>query len=203
MNKHLASAAVIVSLFALLGGCNEQEPQKPAPQFGIVHLSKLYQESKLGKASVARMEELQNKAMGSLKDLQDNLEKARAAKKDEEAAKIEKELQSRVYFLQNVIKQDQEHVMNVFQTEFNKAFEKYRAEHGLLGVFSSDTLLSVSPEVDVTAAVQAIADQVEPNFGEMPSLEMPPLPEPANATPAETPLKEEPAPEAKAAEPAK
>ncbi|WP_298068354.1 OmpH family outer membrane protein [uncultured Mailhella sp.] len=200
MNKHLASAAVIVSLLALLGGCNEEQPQKPAPQFGVVQLSKLYQDSNLGKAGMERLNDLQNKAMGTLKGLQDELEKARAAKDEAAAGKLEKDLQAHVYFLQNVVKQDQEHVSNVVQTELTKAFDKYREEHGLLGVFPSEALVSVSPAADITAAIQTLVDQAKPDFGPLPSLEMPPLPEPANAepaeTPQETPLKEEPAPAA-------
>jgi Skp family chaperone for outer membrane proteins len=169
-------------LLTLLSGCNEEkQPQKPVPQFGVVQLSKLYQESQIGKQGIARVGELEGKAMALLKDLQDQLEKARKAGNEEEAGKLEKDLQARVYFLQNVIKQDQEHVMNVIQTALTKAFNQYSAEHQLFGVFSSETMLSSSPEADVTAAVQSILDKENTNFGDLPSLEMPKLPEPTNA----------------------
>ena len=105
MNRNIVSALALVSMLALLGGCNEEtKPQKPAPQFGVVQVSKLYQESKLGKQGIARVGELEEKAMAMLGGLQKDLEKARAEKNEAEAKRIEKELQARVYFLQNVIK---------------------------------------------------------------------------------------------------
>ena len=159
MNRNIVSALALVSMLALLGGCNEEaKPQKPVPQFGVVQISKLYQESKLGKEGIARVGELEDKAMASLSGLQQKLEKAQAAKNEAEVQRLQKELQSRVFFLQNVIKQDQEHVMNVLQTEMKKAFEKCQTEHSLFGIFTEDVMASYSPEVDMTEAVKAILD---------------------------------------------
>ncbi len=201
MNRNIVSALALVSMLALLGGCNEEaKPQKPVPQFGVVQISKLYQESKLGKEGIARVGELEDKAMASLSGLQQKLEKAQAAKNEAEVQRLQKELQSRVFFLQNVIKQDQEHVMNVLQTEMKKAFEKCQTEHSLFGIFTEDVMASYSPEVDMTEAVKAILDADPATFGELPSLEKPALPEPENATPAEK--AEKPAPAGKAAAPA-
>lgn len=201
MNRNIVSALALVSMLALLGGCNEEaKPQKPVPQFGVVQISKLYQESKLGKEGIARVGELEDKAMASLSGLQQKLEKAQTAKNEAEVQRLQKELQSRVFFLQNVIKQDQEHVMNVLQTEMKKAFEKCQTEHSLFGIFTEDVMASYSPEVDMTEAVKAILDADPATFGELPSLEKPALPEPENATPAEK--AEKPAPAGKAAAPA-
>ncbi len=184
MNRNIVSALALVSMLALLGGCNEEaKPQKPAPQFGVVQMAKLYQESQLGKDGIARVGQLEDKAMAMLGGLQKDLEKARADKNEAEVARLEKELQSRVFFLQNVIKQDQEHVMNVLQTEMKKAFEKCRAEHSLFGLFSDEVMPSYSPEVDMTDAVKAILDADKASFGDLPSFEKPALPEPENATP--------------------
>ncbi len=197
MNKHLASAAVIVSMLALVGGCNEEaQPQKPTPQFGVAQLSKVYQESNFSKAGAARAEALESQAMEKLTVLQKELEEARAGKDEAKVAKMEKDLQAQLYFLQGVIKQDQEHVMSVVQTELSKAFEKYRQEHGLFGVFSSETMLASGPEVDITEAMLTEVNQITPDFGALPSLEMPPLPEPANAESQE----EAAAPDAEAVE---
>jgi len=200
---HIGRALVLVSMLALLGGCNEEkQPQKPAPQFGVVQLSKLYQESRIGKAGFERLTALEAKAQNMLKDSVVALEKARAEGKEDEAMRIEQDLQDRVAFMQNVIRQDQEHVGNVIQTALKNAFDKYSKEHGLFGVFSTDTMLSSSPEVDVTAAIQTMMDSVVPAFGDLPSLDLPKLPEPANALPAEGAAAEEKAPEAPAAAPA-
>ena len=128
MNRNIVSALALVSMLALLGGCNEEaKPQKPVPQFGVVQLSKLYQESKLGKEGIARVNELENKAMTSLSGLQQDLEKAQAAKNEAEVQRLQKELQGRVFFLQNVIKQDQEHVMHVFLILLDHVLQKEHA----------------------------------------------------------------------------
>lgn len=182
MNRNLVSSLALVSMLALLGACNEEaKPQKPAPQFGVVQVSKIYQESQLGKQGIARVGELEDKAMAVIGDLQAKLEKARADKNEAEAQKLEKDLQRLVYFLQNVIKQDQEHVMSVLQTEMKKAFDKCRTEKQLFGLFSEEVMPSYSQEIDMTEAVKVIMDANKADFGALPSLEMPPLPEPANA----------------------
>ena len=183
MNRNIVSALALMSMLALLGGCNEEaKPQKPVPQFGVVQISKLYQESKLGQQGIARVSELENKAMASLTDLQKSLEKAQKDKNEAEIQRVQKELQSRVYFLQNVIKQDQEHVMNVLQTEIKKALEKCQNDKALFGIFPEEAMASYKPEVDVTDAVKTILDADPATFGDLPSLEKPALPEPANAT---------------------
>ena len=175
MNKKIISAIALVSMLALVGCNEEKQPQKPAPQFGVVQLSKLYQDSQIGKAGVERLKQIEEKAMVMLKGIQADAEKARAAGNEEEVTRLESDLQARVYFLQEVIKQDQEHVMNVFQTAMKNTFDKYSKEH----------VLSASPEADVTAAVQALLDQEKISFGALPSLELPKLPEPPNAAPRE------------------
>ena len=190
MNRNIVSALALVSMLALLGGCNEEaKPQKPVPQFGVVQISKLYQETKLGKQGIARVGELENKAMAVLTDLLlqvgqhgHGLVFQQKDKNEAEVQRLQKQLQSRVYFLQNVIKQDQEHVMNVMQTEMKKAFEKCQTEHGLFGLFSDEVMPSYAPEVDMTEAVKAILDADPATFGELPSLEKPALPEPGNAS---------------------
>ena len=208
MNRNIVSALALVSMLALLGGCNEEaKPQKPEPQFGVVQISRLYQESRLGKEGIARVSELENKAMASLSTLQQDLEKAQNVKNDAEVQRLQKELQSRVFFLQNVIKQDQEHVMNVLQTEMKKALEKCQNDKSLFGIFPEEALASYKPEVDVTDAVKTILDAATATFGDLPSLDKPALPEPENATPLEETDKAAPAakadkPAAKAEKPA-
>ena len=185
---HIGRAVVLVVLFGLLGACNNEEKQaeKPAPQFGVVQISKLYQDSRIGKAGFDRLSELESKAQGVLKDEIAAIETARSEKNDEEAARLEGRLQEKVAFMQEVIRRDQEHVGNVIQTVMKNAFDKYSQEHGLFGIFSAENMLSTSPEADITSQMMAQIDKVEPAFGDLPSFELPKLPEPANALPLES-----------------
>ena len=76
--------------------------------------------------------------------------------------------------------------MSVIQAATKSAFDKYSEEHGLLGVFSAETMLSSAPAADITDQVLVLLDKEKADYGELPSLEMPPLPEPDNAAPAPT-----------------
>ena len=183
--SHIGRAFVLVSMLALLAGCYEKQEQKPAPQFGVVQISKLFQDSRIGKAGFSRMNELENKAQSILKQALDAMEKARAEGRDEEASRMESELQERVAFMQEAIRQEQEHVGNVIQTVMKKTFDAYSRENGLFGIFSAENMLSVGSEVDVTAQILAQLDAIDPAFGDLPSFDLPKLPEPANALPLE------------------
>lgn len=184
MKKIILSGTAIAAMLMLLAGCHEEkQEQKPTPQFGVVQINKLYKDSRIGKAGFERLSGLESKAQGILKEAVAALEKGRAGDKDVDVSRIERELQERVAFMQEVIRQDQEHVSNVLQTVMKNVLDKYSKDHGLFGVFSAENMLSASPEADVTDQIMTLLDQVEPAFGDVPSLELPKLPEPANALP--------------------
>ena len=186
MKKIFLSAVAIAAMLALLAGCNEKkQEQKPLPQFGVVQISKLFQDSRVGKAGFERLAELEKQAQAELKQSLDAMEKARAEGKAEELERIERKVQEHVAYMQEVIRQDQEHVGNVIQTVMKNVFERYSKEHGLFGIFSEESMVSASPEVDITAQIMQELEKVEPAFGDLPSLELPKLPEPINALPAE------------------
>lgn len=185
MKKIFLSGTAIAAMLMLLAGCHEEkQEQKPTPQFGVVQINKLYKDSRIGKAGFERLSGLESKAQGILKEAVAALEKGRAGDKDVDVSRIERELQERVAFMQEAIRQDQEHVSNVLQTVMKNVLDKYSKDHGLFGVFSAENMLSASPEADVTDQIMTLLDQVEPAFGDVPSLELPKLPEPANALPA-------------------
>lgn len=194
MNRNIVTAAAAIALTAFLTGCNEEQKAQNAapaqPSIAVIQLSSIYQESHIGKQGVARVSDVQAKATSAFEALQAKLEKARADKNEDEAAKLEKEMQGLAYFLQNVIKQDQEHVMNVVQTALKKALDSYREENKLIGIVPSDAMLTFDPKADVTAAVIALLDKDASDFGPLPSLEMPRIPDPASAEAAEKILKE-------------
>ena len=186
MKKIFLSAVAIAAMLALLAGCNEKkQEQKPLPQFGVVQISKLFQDSRVGKAGFERLAELEKQAQAELKQSLDAMEKARAEGKAEELERIERKVQEHVAYMQEVIRQDQEHVGNVIQTVMKNVFDRYSKEHGLFGIFSEESMVSASPEADITAQIMQELEKVEPTFGGLPSLELPKLPEPANAQPAE------------------
>ena len=185
MKKIFARVFALVSVLALLTACHEEKQAQPAPQFGVVQIAKLYQDSRIGKAGFERLSELEAKAQAHLKDAVAAIEKARSENREEEAAQLEADLQDRLAFMQEVIRRDQEHVGNVIQTVMKNVFDAYSKENGLFGIFSAENMLSASPEAEVTDKILILIDQVEPAFGDMPSFEMPKLPEPANALPLE------------------
>ena len=186
MKKIFLSAVAIAAMLALLAGCNEKkQEQKPLPQFGVVQISKLFQDSRVGKAGFERLAELEKQAQAELKQSLDAMEKARAEGKAEELERIERKVQEHVAYMQEVIRQDQEHVGNVIQTVMKNVFDRYSKEHGLFGIFSEESMVSASPEADITGKIMQELEKVEPAFGALPSLELPKLPEPANALPAE------------------
>ena len=186
MKKIFLSAVAITAMLALLAGCNEKkQEQKPVPQFGVVQISKLFQDSRVGKAGFERLNELEKQAQAELKQALDAMEKARAEDKTEELERIERNVQEHVAYMQEVIRQDQEHVGNVIQTVMKKVFDRYSKEHGLFGIFSEESMVSASPEADITSKIMQELENVEPAFGELPSLALPKLPEPASAQPAE------------------
>ena len=196
MKKIFLSAVAITAMLALLAGCNEKkQEQKPVPQFGVVQMSKLFQDSRIGKAGYERLSNLEKQAQSDLKQALDAMEKARAEDNADELARIERNVQDRVAYMQEVIRQDQEHVGNVIQTVMKNVFERYSKEHGLFGIFSEESMVSASPEANITSQILAELEKVEPAFGDLPSLELPKLPEPANALPVEGDVK---APEAAA-----
>ncbi len=184
--KRLVLSAL--ALTAMLISGTPQAAYCEGAAFGIVNLGKLYQESQMGKAAMSRAEAMQSAALASVQEMQNKIEKARADKKNDEVAKLEKDLQERVYFMQNQLKKDQEHIMQVIQVATQKAFDAYRTENKLAAIFCENSgqgavVVSFDPSVDVTAGVQAILDKEPADYGELPSLEMPPRPEPKNATP--------------------
>ena len=186
MKKIFLSAVAIAAMLALLAGCNEKkQEQKPLPQFGVVQISKLFQDSRVGKAGFERLAELEKQAQAELKQSLDAMEKARAEGKAEELERIERKVQEHVAYMQEVIRQDQEHVGNVIQTVMKNVFDGYSKEHGLFGIFSEESMVSASPEADITSQIMKELEKVEPAFGDLPSLELSKLPEPANALPSE------------------
>ena len=105
-------------------------------------------------------------------------------------------MQGAVYAFQNALSAEQENVVSNIQAALEKSLEQYRTEHGLLGIFSSETMLSYSPEADVTEGVMALFNKQKVDFGPEPKLEVPAAPAkpdalaPAEATaPAAEPTK--------------
>lgn len=172
-----------LSLFALMGmGGSKQEP--PKPQFAVVDTAKLYQESKLGKAGVERLEQLQNNALAKLESIQGDVKKAQDAKDDATVQRLQMEMQTILYSMQGAITAEQDKVVAAIQKQVEVSLEAYRQENGLFGVFGNESMLSYGKDVDATAAVMTLLDKQSVDFGPMPSLDAPA--EPATTTPATT-----------------
>ncbi len=180
MTKHILPTIAIVSMFFLFHDSSARA-ELTAQSFGIVQITKVYQESQGAKLAAERTNQLQKAASEKLQSIKDRLEKAETANNKEEAGKLQKEYDAHIYFYQNVLKQEQEHVFGIFQGAVTRAMEKYRKEHHLSAIFSAEYMMSFAPEADITAPLIELLDAEKIEYGELPSLTMPPLPEPANA----------------------
>lgn len=177
-----------LSLFGLMGmGGSKQEP--PKPQFAVVDTAKLYQESKLGKAGVDRLEQLQNNALAKLETIQADVKKAQDAKDEATAQRLQVEMQTILYSMQGAITAEQEKVVEIIQKQIEKALETYRQENGLFGVFGNEAMLSYGKDVDATTAVMTLLDKESVDFGPMPSVDPAPAAE-AEKAPAAAPAAE-------------
>ena len=153
-----------------------------AQPFGVVQITKVYQESQGAKLAAERTNQLQKLAAEKLQSLKEKLEKADAANNKEESGKLQKEYDAHIYFYQNVLKQEQEHIFGIFQNAVTNALEKFRKERHLSAIFSAEYMMSFEPATDITLPLIEFLDAEKIEYGELPSLEMPPLPEPANIT---------------------
>lgn len=169
----LAAALASLTLIVLVGSRGAAlAADAVKPQFGVVNAAALYQDSVAGKAGVARLEKLQNDAMAKLEAMQADLKKAQDGKDDAAAERLQVEMQGAVYAFQNALSAEQENVVSNIQAALEKSLEQYRTEHGLLGIFSSETMLSYSPEADVTEGVMALFNKQKVDFGPEPKLEV-------------------------------
>ncbi len=181
MKNHILPAFAMASMLCLFNNAAALADQ-PAQTFGVVQITKVYQESQGAKLAADRTTQLQKAATEKLQSIKEKLEKADAASNKEESGKLQKEYDAHIYFFQNVLKQEQEHVFGVFQAAVTKALEKYRNDHHLSAIFSAEYMMSFAPETDITAPLIELLNTESIDYGELPSLTMPPLPEPANAT---------------------
>ncbi|MBO6001860.1 MAG: OmpH family outer membrane protein, partial [Mailhella sp.] len=180
MKKHILPIIAITSMLCMFHDSPALADQ-PAIPFGIVQITKVYQESQGARLAAERTNQLQKAAAEKLQSIKDDLEKANAANNKELSGKLQKEYDAHIYFYQNVLKQEQEHVFGIFQGAVTNAMEKYRKEHHLSAIFSAEYMMSFAPEADITAPLIELLDAEKIEYGELPSLTMPPLPEPANA----------------------
>lgn len=174
----LAAALASLALIVMVGADAPARAASDAAKlpFGVVNAAKLYQESTPGKAGVARLEKLQNDAMAKLETMQADLKKAQDAKDDATAERLQVEMQGAVYAFQNALSAEQENVVSNIQAALEKSLEQYRTSRGLSGIFSSETMLSYSPDADVTDGVMELFNKQTVDFGPEPKLEVPAAP---------------------------
>ena len=150
MKNHILPIIAITSMLCMFHDSPARADQ-PAMPFGIVQITKVYQESQGARLAAERTNQLQKAAAEKLQSIKDDLEKANAANDKERSGKLQKEYDAHIYFYQNVLKQEQEHVFGVFQGAVTNAMEKYRKEHHLSAIFSAEYMMSFAPEADITA----------------------------------------------------
>ena len=192
MKRTFFAALACLALIATLDGADAAHAAGKAP-FGVVNAAALYQNSTHGKAGMARLEKLQNDAMSRLEAMRADLAKAQEDKDEAAVQRLQVEMQGAAYTFQSLLSTEQENVVSIMQAALEKSLDQYRGEHKLFAIFSSESILSFSPDADVTEGVLALFNKQTVDFGPEPSLELPAAPAqadaPAPAPPADTATK--------------
>ncbi|MCH5277436.1 MAG: OmpH family outer membrane protein [Desulfovibrionaceae bacterium] len=191
--KRIFLAALAFPAFLALAGASDAALAADRLSFGVVNLATLYQDSAHGKAGMARLEKLQNDAMARLEALRADLARAQEEKDEAAVQRLQVEIQGAAYTFQGVLSAEQENMVSAMQAALEKSLEQYRGEHKLSAIFSSDTILSFSPDAEVTQGVLALFNKQAVDFGPEPSLELPAAPagtdSPAPGSPADAAVK--------------
>lgn len=190
--KRIFLAAVASLTLIVPGGWSDAAHAADKASFGVVNAATLYQDSTHGKAGMARLEKLQNDAMSRLEAMRADLVKAQEDKDEAAVQRLQVEMQGAAYTFQSLLSTEQENVVSIMQAALEKSLEQYRGEHKLFAIFSSETILSFSPDADVTQGVLALFNRQTVDFGPEPSLELPAAPAPAD-TPSPAPSPASPA----------
>lgn len=188
MKRTFLAALAFLALMVIGGWAGAAHAADKAP-FGVVNAAALYQDSTHGKAGMARLEKLQNDAMSRLEAMRADLAKAQEDKDEAAAQRLQVEMQGAAYTFQSILSAEQENVVSIMQAALEKSLEQYRAEHKLFAIFSSESILSFSPDADVTEGVLALFNKQAVNFGPEPSLELPAAPAPSSTPPADAATK--------------
>lgn len=174
--KRIFLAAVASLTLIASGGFSDLAQAADTAPFGVVNTAALYQDSTHGKAGMARLEKLQNDAMSRLEAMRADLAKAQEDKDEAAVQRLQVEMQGAAYTFQSLLSTEQENVVSIMQAALEKSLEQYRGEHKLFAIFSNETILSFSPDADVTQGVLALFNKQAVDFGPEPSLELPAVP---------------------------
>ncbi len=133
----------LLALTLLAFGCNG----KTAPSVAVVNTDKVYKESEPGKAGIAYLDGISTNLQSELADLQKKAETA-SNKKTAQA-----DFQQALMGLQQRFSAEQQQVITTLNEVYQKALENSRTKYNLAIIMANDTVLSASPEADVTDKV--------------------------------------------------
>lgn len=173
MRKNIMCLLTVLSLAVLLSGCNQ--PKQSV--VGVVDTSRVYQESEAGKAGVKYLESLQAKMQNDLSTMQEKLQK-------NPTEETTKEFQTLYSSFQQQLSTEQQRIILKLNDSLQAVLDAYRTEKGLEVIVGTESVLSVSPEADVTNDIivemnkRSIAFE-KPVTPETPAVEAPAVAEPA------------------------
>ncbi len=151
----LLPALLLLPLFAL--GCNDKSETAPKPKIGVVDSSRVFQESKAGKAGVKYLDNLGNELQAQLLALQETAEKSGT---DEARQALQKGFND----LQQRFGAEQQQVMNKVTESYQKAVDTLRTQEGLDVIIGTESAVSYDPKSDITQKVIALMDATPVSF---------------------------------------
>lgn len=169
-------------LFALLGmGGNKSESasapvlssNEAKPRIGVVEISRLYQESKIGLAGVDHFSRLQTTALAQLQQLQADYQTAVEAEDEAKAQRLQIELQGMAYAFQAMMDNEQETAIAMLSATVKQAMDQYLAENNLQIIMTNDSVQSFAAELEITDAVLALLNTFNFDYGPGPDFSLP------------------------------
>lgn len=161
-----------LAIFGLLGmGGTKEEPKTPV--LAVVQTNIVFEQSKLGKAGMERLETMQKNAIAKLEGLQKDIAAADEAKDEAKKQELQMELQNLLYTMQTIMQEEQDKVVEKIRTIIQTTVDGYCQSSGTLAVFSNESMLGFNPTADVTKDILALLEKQNYDFGPLPSLEGP------------------------------
>lgn len=151
--------AFLLALLALvaLTACNQQSAQEAKGGIALVDPGKVFEQSEPGKAAMEYLKETGASMEADVKAAQEALQK-------EETEENKEAFQAAVAEYQATMGKEQQRVVKLLNSHFEKILETYRAANGLDAVLPKELALTAGPDADATEEIITKMNQLTINF---------------------------------------